>query len=496
VIGAAPPEGPDSANPLAALRHRPFLLLWLAQAATQIGGNMVLYGLTVVIVSSTASNSAVSALILTFLVPAVLLSAVAGVVVDRVDRRTILVVTNILRAIAILGMYAVGDNILAIFVLNIIVSTLTTFFAPAEASMIPMLVPRSQLISANGIFTLTLNGSFALGFALLGPILVKVAGPEVLLLVGAALYFLAAAFVWTLPSHPPAAAVTGRQFNAVRDAEAAIRETFDQLREGIGYIRGHHNISWSLTYLGISASLVGVVAVLGPDFAQDTLGLAPDDLVVLVLPLGVGIVTGILLLNTYGKYLPRRRVIEGGLIALGILLSVLAIVGPVTRFLQGVTDTSPIDLSGVTSIVAVTIGLGFLAGVAYAVVAIPSQTQLQEDLPYEVRGRVFGVLNMLISVSSFLPIIIVGPISDLVGTTVVILTVAILVGLSGVASIFLRGPMGPLESGRTADRIVEGTAVDSFGVAIRARDGDRGGEQRADQSVEPAAGDDLPPPPD
>jgi hypothetical protein len=56
--------------------------------------------------------------------------------------------------------------------------------------------------------------------------------------------------------------------------------------------------------------------------------------------------------------------------------------------------------------------------------------------------------------------------------------------------------MGPLESGRTADRIVEGTAVDSFGVAIRARDGDRGGEQRADQSVEPAAGDDLPPPPD
>ena len=50
--------------------------------------------------------------------------------------------------------------------------------------------------------------------------------------------------------------------------------------------------------------------------------------------------------------------------------------------------------------------------------AIPSQTQLQEDLPEDVRGRVFGVLNMLVSVASFLPIIIVGPIADLVGTTV------------------------------------------------------------------------------
>ena len=78
----------DEEGALAVFRNRPFLLLWLAQAATQIGGNMVIFGLTVIISKSTGSTTAVSALILTFLVPAVLFSAVAGVFVDRMDRRT------------------------------------------------------------------------------------------------------------------------------------------------------------------------------------------------------------------------------------------------------------------------------------------------------------------------------------------------------------------------------------------------------------------------
>ena len=76
-----------------------------------------------------------------------------------------------------------------------------------------------------------------------------------------------------------------------------------------------------------------------------------------------------------------------------------------------------------TSLLAVVVVIAFFAGIAYGLVAIPAQTQLQEDLPEDVRGRVFGVLNMLVSVASFLPIIIVGPISDLVGTTAVIFVV-------------------------------------------------------------------------
>jgi MFS family permease len=455
-------------GPAAVLRNRPFLLLWLAQAATQIGGNMVLFGLTLIVVDATGSSIAVSALILTFLVPAVLLSAVAGVYVDRLDRRLILVVTNVSRGIAIALIYFAGDNVLAILVLNTLVSTITVFFAPAEAAMIPVLVPRHQLLAANGIFTLTLNGAFALGFALAGPLVVTLFGANTLILIVAALYLIAAVFCWTLPSAAPTERSATRAFGlqAAVEAEHAVESTLAQLREGLDYIRGHRNITWSLIYLGIAASLVGVLGVLGPNFARENLGLKSKDFTVVVLPLGAGIVMGILLLNTYGKYLPRRRVIEVGLVGLGVLLALLGTSGPISRFLQSADRSSSLlDLSALTSLLAIVVVIAFFAGIAYGFVAIPSQTQLQEDLPEDVRGRVFGVLNMLVSVSSFLPILVAGFFSDKFGTTTVIFAVGIFIGLAGIASIVRRGPLQLAETRSTADAMVRPVRVDPIAVA-------------------------------
>src|SRR5204862_5578383 len=113
-------------------------------------------------------------------------------------------------------------------------------------------------------------------------------------------------------SEAPPAGAFGLQ--AAVAAEHAVESPLAPLGEGLDYIRGHRNITWSLIYLGIAASLVGVLGVLGPNFARETLGLKSKDFTVVVLPLGAGIVMGILLLNTYGKYLPRRRVIEAGLV--------------------------------------------------------------------------------------------------------------------------------------------------------------------------------------
>lgn len=435
---------PQPANAAAVLRNRPFLLLWLAQAATQIGGNMVVYGLTVIVFSITGSNSAVSLLLLTFLVPGVLFSAVAGVYVDRLDRRHILIATNLLRAAAFALMLLAGDNVAIIYALNIFVATVTTFFAPAEASMIPILVPRSQLIAANGLFTLTLNGAFALGFALVGPLVVTVAGPEVLLAVVGAFYLVAAGFCFTLPKTPVApgqVSATG----AVGDVERALGSTVAQLREGLGYIHDHRSITWSLIYLAIGAGLIGVLGVLGPAFATTALGLDPKDFIIVVLPLGIGIVMGVLILGRAEQFVARRRLIEGGLLALGILLVVLSLAGPITRFLQGVGSStgSVIDLSALVSMLSVVVAIAFCAGVAYAFVLIPSQTQLQVELPEDVRGRVFGVLNTLVSVASFVPIIAIGPIADVVGTQVVILSIGVLVFISGLASVVMRQPPTP-----------------------------------------------------
>ena len=464
--------GAAGGSSLDVFRNRPFLLLWIAQAATQIGGNMVIFGLTVIISESTGSTTAVSALILTFLLPAVLFSALAGVFVDRLDRRLVLILTNVLRGAAFVAIFFAGNHLGLIYLLNVTVSTITVFFAPAEAAMIPMLVPKKQLLSANGIFTLTLNAAFALGFTLVGPLIVKIAGAPALIIVVAVLYFVAAAFCFTLPAAPPVSQDAGSRDarGRVREAEDAIGTVVTQLREGLAYIRDHREIRWSMIYLGIAASLVGVLGVLGPSFAQRTLGLSPDDFVVIVLPLGVGIVMGILLLNAYGRLIPRRRVIEGGLIALGVLLAAMALSARISAFLgTSVTRTGLPDISLLTSLLSVVVAVAFFAGIAYASVAIPAQTQLQEDLPGDVRGRVFGVLNMLVSVASFLPILVVGPIADLFGTTVVLVAVAAFIGASGIASIYLRGPLRAVERdsrasvGNRADPFIEALGAEVAG---------------------------------
>ncbi len=484
---AASPAG----SALDVFRNRSFLLLWIAQAATQIGGNMVIFGLTVIISESTGSTTAVSALILTFLLPAVLFSALAGVFVDRVDRRLVLILTNILRGLAFVAIFLVGNHLGLIYLLNIVVSTITVFFAPAEAAMIPRLVPKKQLLSANGIFTLTLNAAFALGFTLVGPLIVKIAGASVLIIVVAALYFVAAAFCWTLPPAPSTVRAPGPSGARGRllEAEEAVGSVALQLREGLDYIRKHREIRWSLSYLGIAASLMGVLGVLGPKFAKTTLGLSEADFVVVVLPLGVGIVMGILLLNAYGRLIPRRRVIEGGLIALGLFLVAMALSGRISSFLGSATASGPATLSVLTSLLSIVVGLAFFAGIAYASVAIPAQTQLQEDLPEDVRGRVFGVLNMLVSVASFLPILIVGPIGDLLGTTVVLVLVASLIVASGIASIYLRGPLRAVE--RDSRATVGGDRdpfVTALGVEARPGDADLDGEPIASFGDAPEAG--------
>jgi MFS family permease len=440
-------EEPSGGTSLAVFRIRPFTLLWLSQFATQVGGNMVIYGLTVLIYGASQSNSAVSVLLLTFLAPAILFSALAGVYVDRFDRRLILTGANLVRA-ALFGLMIVfHTNLYVIYLLNILVSTASTFFGPAEASMIPFVVPRRLLISANSVFTLTTNAAFAVGFALLGPLVVKLSGPVVLIGIVAVCYLIAAVFCFTLPSAPPAP-TTSTGAKGIRGVAAALASVASQLTEGLAYIRDHRNVAWSLTYLAISASIIGVLGALGPGFAANVLGLAPDDFVMVVLPLAAGVVTGVLLLGALGKMLPLRRLIEIGLVALGVMLALLTIVGPISLYLQKRISfvDAPVDASVLVSVLALVIAVSYPAGIAYALIAIPSQTELQQDLPEQVRGRIFGILNLLSSVASFLPIILVGPISDLVGLMPVVLGCALLIMLSGLISILGRGSARPAPS--------------------------------------------------
>ncbi|HYN64989.1 MAG TPA: MFS transporter, partial [Candidatus Limnocylindrales bacterium] len=300
--------------------NRSFVLLWTAQLLSQLASNMVLAALMATIFTATGSNSANAVLILTFLVPAVAFSAVAGVFVERSDARLIMLAANVLRATGVVLFIFVGTHVGLILFINLFIATVTAFFVPAELTAIPRIVERRHLMAANSIFVLTVNATFAIGFGFLGPSLLIAGGANVVFVVVAVMFGLAAAAIIPLPASPPERA----QLPAAETAVHALRAVFDQVTEGIHFVRAHRQIAWSLAYLGIAASLIGVMGAIGPGFATDILRLRPQDFFFVMGPAGLGAVIGILFLNAYGRAIPRRLVIDLGLVAMGITLIGLA----------------------------------------------------------------------------------------------------------------------------------------------------------------------------
>jgi MFS family permease len=412
--------GEDLSGAASVFRNRSFVALWTAQVLSQLASNMVLAALMYVVSGSTESNTANAVLILTFLVPAVAFSTFAGAIVERTDARLIMLASNLLRAGGIVLFIFVGAdpssaNVPLIYIVNLFVATVTAFFAPAELTAIPRIVDRGQLMAANSVFVLTINATFGLGFGVLGPLLLIATGAPVVYIVVAIMFAAAALAIVPIPGVPPEA-------TAKADAGRALRALVDQVQEGIEFVRRTPRIAWSLSYLGIAASLIGVMGAIGPGFATDILRLSRKDFFFIMGPAGLGAVIGILFLNAYARHVPKRLVIDIGLIGMGITLVGLAVIKPITIFLHPAVvpleQNLPQLLAPVVSLIAVVVAIAMTAGVEYAFVAIPSQTALQEELPADVRGRIFGILNTLLSVASFLPVLVAPVIADLLNVVV------------------------------------------------------------------------------
>ena len=418
--------------------NRSFVLLWIAQVLSQLASNMVLAGLMATVVLATRSNTANAVLILTFLVPAVAFSAIAGVLVERSDARLIMLASNLLRAGGIVLFLLVGSNVGLIFVINLLVATVTAFFVPAELTAIPRLVDRRQLMAANSTFVLTINATFAIGFGFLGPLLLTTAGVNAVYIVVAVMFGLAALAIVPLPAVPPE---KHAEVGVKEETGKALTVVFDQLKEGMAFVRSHRAIAWSLAYLGIAASLIAVMGAIGPGFATDILLLRPQDFFFVMGPAGMGAVLGILFLNAYGANIPRRLLIDAGLVAMGVTLIGLALVKPITVFLspalQPLENNLPAALSPLLSLIALVVVIAITAGVEYAFVAIPAQTALQEDLPVEVRGRIFGILNTLLSVASFLPVLVAPAAADVVNLVVKGAGIPVVMGILGLVTLAL-----------------------------------------------------------
>ncbi len=437
-----PPEGAGTTDLSGAgtvFRNRNFVFLWSAQTLSQLASNMVLAALMATVYDTTRSNTAVAFLILTFLIPAVLFSTLGGVLVERSNARTILLATNILRAAGTLGFIFVAPetasaNVPLLFLINFGIATATAFFAPAELTSIPRIVDRRHLMAANSIFILTVNATFALGFGVLGPLVLNVLGPVAVYIIVAVMFGAAALAIIPLPAVRP-----DHVAPAIGAAGRAVKELAAQLAEGIGFIRKHRIIAWSLTYLAIASSLIGVLGAIGPGYAEEILRLTPQDFFFIMGPAGLGAVVGILFLNSYGKSIPKRLIIDIGLVAMGVTLLALALVRPITvafgPAVQPIEDAIP-SLAPLTSLIAMVVVIAVFAGLEYAFVAIPSQTALQEELPPGVRGRIFGILNTLLSLASFAPVILAPAVADVLNIFVPGAGIPVVMGILGLITLW------------------------------------------------------------
>jgi MFS family permease len=409
----------DAAGARSILRDPVFARLWFIQAANQVGGNMALYALTVLVFTSTRSNSAVSALLVSFVLPQIALSPFAGVVVDRLDLRWALVVPNLVRTGLTAWLAVVGANIPMVLALNLGISLMSVALTPAEGSMIPRVVPKPQLETAMSVFNLTLQGSFAIGFAFLGPLLVTIAGPSFVLGVVTAFYVAASIACIGLPSAPPIPPKTGER-------QRSLREPLDELRDGFLVVRREASISRPIVLLATATSVASVLGVLGPSLAT-TVGLDPEQLAVVVVPLGIGVIIGVFGLRRFGGSLSRRRIAEGGLLVLGTVTAALAGAG----WLDGVLRGLGIGVGALP----VVVGVAMIAGAAYAVTSVTAQTNLVESTPADVRGRVFGVLASIVSAASLVPSLVAGPLADRLSTGAAIAVAGVALLAVGVWSV-------------------------------------------------------------
>lgn len=416
-------ETTEAAQPGLA-RNRAFLALWGAQILSQTAANAVTSALIILVAELTHSNTSSSFLILLAVLPAVLFGFAGGVIVDRADRRLVLVVTNALRSVAVVPLLLAGESLTTAYLVNFLVATVTIFFVPAEAATFPSIVRKKDLLAANSLFTFTFNGAFLVGFIILAPIIVGLYGFTTLWFVIVAMFGIASLLCATLPPAPKAASLL-----SVELAEKAVSETRRGIAEAFHYLRSTPLVTWAMVYIALTYTLVAVAGALAPGFVREVLRLGERNVVVLVGPAGLGVVAGLGLLNVTSKRIGRAHAIGVGLMVTAVALAVLAAARPFADVFAGSRlGTSLPGLGGALpffiAIVSVT---AFVFGVSYSFITVPAMTLLQENLPEDIRGRVFGVLNTLVSIFSFLPLVIVGPIADVWGIAPVFVLGAVIV---------------------------------------------------------------------
>ncbi len=419
------------------LRNPGFLNLWINQVLVQLSYNSLNFALIIWVFKLTDSSTAVSALLFAVYLPAVILGLFSGVLVDLIDRKKIIMVIDLCLALAFFSLIFFKGSFPAILVITFFVNALGQFYAPAEASAIPIVVKKNQLITANSLFSATLYTSFLLGFGLAGP-LISNFGINFLFGLGGTLLLVAFVLSLLFPSIVTTPDEQGKKLvTALRKRNYKdIKEIgFFEIFRTIKLIRGKLPVLTSILILAGVQMVIGILAVLVPGFLEKSLQIkATDASYVLIIPLGLGIVAGGLLLGKIGEKLIRRKFVAGAILFGGLLFFIVGIAPLISPAINYFRHPRPVPFFYQPPLSAVLVVGSFLLGLAMVSILVPTQTVLQENTPESDRGKVFSVLGVAMSGLSLIPVFLAGILADIFGVTPIFIGlggVIIIVGLFG-----------------------------------------------------------------
>lgn len=404
---------------LPVLKNRRFLILWGGQVFSQLADKVYLVLMIAIIANRFQTedqtiSSWVSAMMIAFTIPAILFGSLAGVYVDRWSKKTVLVVTNLLRGGLVLAIptllwltkdlppfmnLPVGFGIL--LGITFLVSTLTQFFAPAEQAAIPLLVKNRNLLPANSLYTTTMMASLIVGFAVGEPLLELT---DVLLakvgihwefskeiIVGGA-YAIAGLLLLLLR--------TKEKFHSSKETPS---HPFRDILDGVRYLKKNQLVRNAIIQLVILFSVFAALAVLAVRLAEVIPELEAEQFGFLLAAGGVGMAMGAGFLGLWGHKFSHRQLSLWG---------------------SGGVAGSLIGISFFTHSLWLELLLTALLGAFAALVGVPMQTTIQSETPKEMRGKVFGLQNNAVNIALSLPLALAGIAEAFFGLRLVFLSLA------------------------------------------------------------------------
>lgn len=377
------------------LRRPAYRRLFAAQTVSRWGDTFNTVALAVLVFRLTGSGIGVAGVVVAEIVPVLILAPVAGLVIDRLPRRRVLIAADLWRVAAALALPLVADSVTGVYAVAVALSAGTVFFNPAAQSVVPSLVDDDELVAANsGLWSAAVTSQILL--APVAGLVVTALGPTPAFLLNAATFALSAAILTRL-TVPSGAALEQPLPWRVRVVEAA-------------RLVGRGRLLRTLAVVQVLAALsAGATSALLVVLAERHLDVGPDGFGLLLGAIGVGAATGPLLLARLTHDARRPALVFGPLLLRGIVDLVLA------------------AASGIGTAVAALAAYG----VGTSTGAVTFNSLLQAETPAEQRGRVFAGFDALWQAGRLASIGLGGVLADTVGVRVVYLLGGVLLLAAG-----------------------------------------------------------------